>query len=554
MPTTSPFVRRGLASLALAVTVQAQLWDQTIDTIYGPVKGFKYFDQATLETYFNVSESNVTAYLGIPYAADTSYDNRWRPPQPREPWNETFDAVAFGYTCPTAMSTNSSEDCLNLNIWTNAASSDAKLPVMVWNQGSDLSSNIPYWYGGGMALKDVILVSFNRRDDVFGYLAHPELNQEGFNTTGHYTSGNYGVLDFLEVLKWVQSNIANFGGNPDRVVIAGQSFGSSQVYHAVNSPLFSGLFHGAISQSGIRYPYDPMLAGLATSYNNMSAALNHGLNYTAVHNVSTIAELRTLSTAELMIGSTDKVNNTWINWVEALSCGYPDIFKPVLDGYVLPSTYLQTLRDGPANDVPLITGNTKDESGASTTTNYTVEQYHEYNTLRYGENLAKRFFELYPDHNNQTIAAEGWNNAARDQGKVGSWAYATQWYESADSDFYTYFWTHAPPGQSEGAFHMSEIMYALNAMYACAEYYPFTDEDYIIADQMSSYWANFAKTLDPNRGNSYTGSGVLARWEPNTNEGKPVVMELGDNFQPQLITSPEKTNFILKYFSQQTPY
>ncbi|PYI02534.1 carboxylesterase [Aspergillus sclerotiicarbonarius CBS 121057] len=554
MPPTGSLVRRGLASLALGVVAQAQLWDQTIDTTYGPVKGFQYFDQATLETYFNISESNVTAYLGIPYAADTSYQNRWRPPQPRQSWNETFHAVDFGYTCPTAMSTNSSEDCLNLNIWTNAASADAKLPVMVWNQGSDLSSNIPYWYGGGMALKDVILVSFNRRDDAFGYLAHPELNEEGFNATGHYTSGNYGVLDFLEVLQWVQANIANFGGNPDRVVIAGQSFGSSQVYHAVNSPLFSGLFHGAISESGIRYPYDPMLAGLATSYNNMSAALNHGLNYTTFHNVSSIAELRTLSTEELMIGSTDSVNNTWINWVEALSCGYPDIFKPVLDGYVLPSTYLETLRNGPANDVPLITGNTKDESGASPTTNYTLAEYREYNTLRYGKDLASRFFELYPDHNNQTIAMDGWNNAARDQGKVGSWAYATQWYDSANSDFYTYYWTHAPPGQSQGAFHMSEIMYALNAMYACADYYPFTDEDYIIADQMSAYWANFAKTLDPNRGGSYTSSGLLSRWEPNSNDGKQVVMELGDAFQQQVITSPEKVNFVMEYFFQQTPY
>ncbi|EHA19581.1 carboxylesterase [Aspergillus niger ATCC 1015] len=556
MPATGSLVLRGLAALALTVvSAQAQLWNQTIQTSYGPVKGFQYFDQTTLETYFNVSESNVTAFLGIPYAADTSYGNRWKPPQPRQSWNKTFDAVEFGYTCPTAMSSNSSEDCLNLNIWTNAGSPDARLPVMVWNQGSDLSSDIPYWYGGGMALKDVILVSFNRRDDAFGYLAHPELNKEGFEETGHYTSGNYGILDFLEVLKWVQANIANFGGNPDRVVIAGQSFGSSQVYHAVNSPLFSGLFHGAISESGIRYPYDPMLAGLATSYNNMSAALAHGLNYTSFHNVSSIAELRTLSTADLMQGSTDKVNNTWINWVTALSCGYPDIFKPVLDDYVLPSTYLQTLRNGPANDVPLITGNTKDESGASTTTNYTLGEYRTYNTLRYG-NLTSNYFSLYPDHNNQTIANEAWNDAARDQSKVGSWAYATQWYGAAKADFYTYYWTHAPPGQTEGAFHMSEIMYALNALYSCADLYSFTAEDYAIADKLSAYWANFAKTLDPNIGDSYTGSdGPLAHWEPNSPKGKPaVVMELGDAFREIEVAGPEKVEFVMEYFAQQTPY
>ncbi|KAL4905629.1 hypothetical protein BDW74DRAFT_185147 [Aspergillus multicolor] len=558
MPALGSFLQQGLAALAMgAATAQAQLWDKPIDTTYGPVKGFQYFDEATLQTYFNKSESNVAAFLGIPYAADTSYDNRWKAPQPRQRWNETFDASSFGHTCPTAMSSNFSEDCLNLNIWTNAATPHARLPVMVWNQGSDLSSNIAAWYGGGMALKDVILVSFNRRDDAFGYLAHPELNEEGFHATGHHTSGNYGVLDFLEVLKWVQANIANFGGNPDRVVIAGQSFGSSQVYHAVNSPLFSGLFHGAISQSGIRYPHDPMLAGLATSYNNMSAALAHGLNYTTFHNVSSIAQLRTLSTEQLMQGSTDKVNTTWIDPITALSAGFPDIFKPVLDNYVLPSTYMQTLRHGPANDVPLITGNTRDESGASTTTNYTVPEYRKYNTLRYGA-LASNYFTLYPDANNASVANEAWNDAARDQGKVGSWAYATEWYESAKSNFYTYFWTHAPPGQTEGAFHMSEIMYALNALYACAEMYPFTAEDYAIAEKMSAYWANFAKTLDPNVGGSYAASGEkgkLPQWKPNSRSGKPVVvMELGDGFGEIPVASEEKVQFVMEYFDSQKAY
>lgn len=90
---------------------------------------------------------------------------------------------------------------------------------MVWNQGSEETSDNPWWYGGGLALKDVVVVTFNRRDDAFGYLAHPELNAEGLAATGHNTSGNYGVLDFLEVLKWVQKNIANFGGDPDRTFV-----------------------------------------------------------------------------------------------------------------------------------------------------------------------------------------------------------------------------------------------------------------------------------------------------------------------------------------------
>ncbi|KAF7588085.1 hypothetical protein BBP40_006184 [Aspergillus hancockii] len=547
-------ISEGLALLAFSAAIaDAQLWDKIIQTSYGPVQGFKSFNQSTLNQYFDATESNVTAFLGIPFAADTGYQNRWKPPQPREPWNETLMATEFGPACPSNEASGTSEDCLSLNLWTNAGSADAKLPVIIWNQGSDETSNDSWWYGGGMALKDVILVTFNRRDDVFGYLAHPELNAEGLELTGHSTSGNYGILDQLEVLKWVQKNIAKFGGDPDRVVIAGQSFGSSQVYHAVNSPLFKGYFHGGISQSGIRYPYDPLLAGLATSYVNMSTALTHGVNYTTFHNVSTIKELRTLSMEELLIGSQDRVNSTWISPITALSAGYPLIFKPVLDNYVLPSTYLETLINGPANDVPVITGNTKDESGASTTTDYTVEEYKYYSTLKYG-NLSSWYFQLYPDHGNSSTADSSWNAAARDTSLIGSWAYATDWYKAASSSFYTYYWTHAPPGQDQGAFHQSEIMYALNALYANADRYPFTETDYEIQDKMSAYWANFAKTLNPNEGGSYTGKDSLPYWGPNSANGTQAVMELGNAFGNVPIAKKAQVKLIMEWFHQQTPF
>lgn len=548
------FVTKGFLSLALGAAVaQAQLWGQAIETSYGPVEGFQYFNESTLEKYFGVSESNVTAFLGIPFAADTGYQNRWKAPQPRERWNKTLKATDFGPACPSKDTSDISEDCLNLNIWTNAGDKDAKLPVMVWNQGSDETSNKAWWYGGGMALKDVILITFNRRDDAFGYLAHPELNAEGYKATGHRTSGNYGVLDQLEVLKWVQKNIARFGGDPDRVTVAGQSFGSSQVYHAVNSPLFKGYFHGGISQSGIRYPYDTLLAGLATSYVNMSTAIANGVNYTNFHNVSTIAEMRTLSMEDLLIGSQDRVGNESIWWVTAVSAGYPLIFKPVLDNYVLPEKYIDTLLNGPANDVPVITGNTKDESGASPTNDFTLEEYESYCTLKYG-NLSSKYFQLYPSHNNRTIANQAWNAAARDTSLIGSWAYGTDWYKAASSDFYTYYWTHAPPGQDMGAFHQSEIMYALNALYANADVYPFTAIDYEIQEKMSAYWANFAKTLSPNQGGSYTGKGSLPRWSPNSAKGTQKVMELGNSFENVPIAKPEQVKLIMDYFHQQTPY
>ncbi|TGO63915.1 hypothetical protein BCON_0010g00810 [Botryotinia convoluta] len=460
---SSKFAVTLITSALLAITpINAQIYNKTIQTTLGPVQGYKYFTANVSEEYFDVSSSNVAAFLGIPYAADTGYRNRWKPAQPRESWNETLQATSFGPGCPTSSATGYvSEDCLSLNIWTNANSSSDKLPVLLWNQGSEET------------MKNVVMVTFNRRDDVLGYLATPELNAEGLATTGYNTSGNYGVLDQLEVLKWIQNNIANFGGDPDNVTIAGQSFGSSQVYHAINSPLFSGYFHRGISQSGIRYPYDTLLAGLATSYITMEKALSFGMNYTASQNVSTLAELRELPLSDVIQGSNDRDSSIW--YITALLCNDPLIFKPVLDGYVLPMKYLDQLIAGPANDVPLITENTKDESGASTSlTLYNLTEYQEYNALRWG-NLSDTYFKLYPVDGNATLANMAWNAAQRDVSL------------SAASPIYTYYWDHAPPGQDQGAFHQSEIMYALNALYANTDKYPFTDEDYYIGELMTGY-------------------------------------------------------------------
>jgi carboxylesterase 2 len=167
-----------LLALTASAPAHAQLYNKVIETTYGPVQGYKYFNESTIQANWNVSESNVAAFLSIPYAADTSYENRWKPPQPREPWNETLVADTWGPGCPTSYGTEYSEDCLTVNIWTGANSSDEKLPVLVYNQGSDEPSNDPAYYGGGLARRGLVVVTFNRRDDVFGYLAHPELNAE----------------------------------------------------------------------------------------------------------------------------------------------------------------------------------------------------------------------------------------------------------------------------------------------------------------------------------------------------------------------------------------
>lgn len=562
MPFTSTARRDlGLAlalGSALVAPGQAQLFNQTIQTTLGPVQGFEYFtNQTELETYFGVSESTVAAFLGIPFAASTAYQNRWKAPQPRTPWNETFVADAFGAPCPSQGTAGYSEDCLNLNIWTSANSSDDSLPVIVWNQGSDETSNDAWWMGGGMAQQhDVLLVTFNRRDDAFGYLAHPDLNAESLAENGHNASGNYGLLDHLECLKWVQANIASFGGDPDRVSIMGQSFGSSQVYHAVNSALFSGLFVGGISQSGIHTPYNPWVAALATSYVNMSRALEHGVNYTSNHNASSIAELRELSVESLLVGSQDRVGTDDLSWVTALSTNYPLIFKPVLDGYVIPEKYITQALAGPANDVPLITGTVRDENGAGPTNNFSVADLNYWQSVRFA-NLSAEYFELYPTGNTSDTATAAWNTQTIEEGLVSQWLYAQDWVQSnATSPIYTYYWDHAPPGQDQGAFHQSEIMYALNALYANTDQYPFVENDFYVQSMISAYWANFARTGNPNLGGAYVNAtgATLPYWAPQDGVTK-FTMHIGDAWEnTTLAKSDEAVQFNVDYFSQQVPF
>ncbi|KAF2755918.1 alpha/beta-hydrolase [Pseudovirgaria hyperparasitica] len=530
------------AILFLQQTVSAALYNQVVSTEYGPVQGFQYFNNSA-----NLSNpsGNVAAFLGVPYAADTSYENRWREAQPREPWNDTLHAIAFGPACPIASQAQAgftlSEDCLSVNIWTNAKSSADRLPVFLWSYGSGETSGEALYDGGGLATQDVVVVTYNYRDAAFGFLAHPDLSAE----SGRNTSGNYGIMDMFTALRWIKSNIANFGGDPDHIVIGGQSFGSAQVYHAVNSPLAKGLFKGMIAESGIRDPYDYMLAGLADSYSTLDVALKRGVNYTKNHNVSSIAELRALSMESLLSGSDDRDYS--LSNVTALWTMNPPLYKTVLDGYVVPSTYLKTLETGPASDVPMITGNNRDESGASTGTSYTLSQYYLYNSLKYG-NLSSRYFSLYPAHNSSQ-GNRAWNAAARDTSLVSSWLFSQKWYKKATSPFYTYYWDYAPPGQSQGAYHMAEINYVLNNLYKTDR--PWTAYDYWLADVMSSYWANFIKTLDPNTGGSYR-NGSLPTWAPT--DARQEVMHTGTQFGNVPIAQPAQVDLISDWFATQPPY
>ncbi|WP_369254102.1 carboxylesterase/lipase family protein [Streptomyces sp. R35] len=487
--------------------------------------------------------SGVTAYLGIPYAASTAGENRWRPPQPAASWSGVRKADAFGDIPPqmsmgpggSSSTPAQSEDCLNLNVWTAAASSHERRPVFVWIYGGRFSMGSgadPTFDGAGLAAKGLVVVTLNYREGALGFLSTPELTAED----AHGSSGNYGLLDQIAALKCVRRNIHAFGGNPDQVTIAGQSAGSASVLELVYSPLGRGLFHGAIAESGARYPRDPETAGLATSYRpTLSGAEAQGTAYLKTNGVSTIAEARALDYTKVIAG--EMANDTTVS---APMNGNPPLFRPVLDGYVQPRSYQEALSRGLHNDVPIITGNNKDESGATPTANTTLASYRAMAKTKYGS-LESRFLELYPA-STDTEAREQTNASARDSSRISTTLWATEWLSKAKSPVFTYFWTHAPPGQDRGAYHGSEIQYVFDNLYASGS--GWTDTDQKIADTLSDYVVNFATHGDPN------GKG-LTRWAP-TRPRTYTTMELGDSWGPLADATGEQLDFYVEdYFPSQ---
>ncbi|CAK7230652.1 hypothetical protein SEUCBS140593_007659 [Sporothrix eucalyptigena] len=514
-----------------------------MSTANGPVQGIQAFDAAPPNaTIANLNNwQDVAVWKGIPYAASTAGNNRWRPPQPRAPWNTTFVADRFGDGCPTTsgQSPNVSEDCLNLNIWSAANSSDAKLPVILWTHPAGGSGADPLFDGAGMAAQGIVFVNYNHRDGAFGFLALPELTKEFLSdTNANATVGaNWAVLDQYAALRWVHGNIAAFGGDPGRITVVGQSAGSAAVYHTVNAPhdlVPEGTVFAAIAESGIRDPRDPLAASLAESYNNATYSLQLGEAFLKVNNATTLSELRKIP---------------WKNLRGTASFpGSGGGFRPTLDGYALSDTYARLLARPPSHSVPLMTGNTRDESGAVFGLNMTLAQYTAAITKQYGT-LSERALAAWPASNDSEAEA-AFNLHWQDTSRVSSWGFARGWNNVSSSPIYTYFWDHAPPGQNQGAHHMSEINYVFNNLYKTN--LPWQLEDYAIARRMSAYWANFARTGRPNV-DVDARQDDLPVWRP-TLANETVTMRVGDGWGDILIAGKERIRLITDYFNEQVPF
>lgn len=501
--------------------------------------------------------NEITVYKGIPFAATTGGENRWKAPKARKAWSGVHKADSFGPQCAQATSSSAgifntasnitSEDCLFLNIWTPTYNDTSdltskNLPVYFWIYGGRFeagSGDVVTYDGSGLASKDIVVVTMNYRVGPFGFFAHPELSSE----SGHNSSGNYGLLDQQFALRWVQENIAQFGGNPNQVTVGGQSAGSSSSLDMMFSPLSKDLIHGVISESGARGPHDPITGSDATSYRTKAAAESQGVTFVKEMNASSITDMRKLPMEEL-ISYAGSLSDTIFEGTqfENLTSSFmePPLWRPNIDGYVLTHSYGQALDLDAHADVPILTGNNADESGASTSPGFTVATYKKLYTEMFGD-FAEEFFTLYPA-NNETEANENSNELFRDLSRVGTWRWGVDWTAGgAKSNVYTYYWTHTPAEDAtSGAYHGSELWYVFNNIpYSDYSNVTWTPLDYRIEKKMSNYWANFIKTGNPN------GDG-LTHW-PTTTEAKNV-MWLGNSWGAGILSKSEaRIDFIKRW-------
>jgi para-nitrobenzyl esterase len=469
-------------------------------------------------TLVGVNESGIRAFKGVPFAAPPIGDLRWKEPQPVKPWSGVRKAVDFG---PRAMqppifgdmnfrSNGMSEDCLYLNIWTPARSAADRLPVLVYFYGGGFvaGDGSEYRYDGeSMARRGIVSVTVNYRLGVFGFLAHPELTKE----SSHHSSGNYGLLDQAAALQWVHLNIAAFGGDPERVTIAGESAGSVSVSAQMASPLSRDLIAGAIGESG-------SLLGTLPAV-RLSTAEQTGLEFARSANANSVSALRAL-TADQVLAAAGAFN--------------PFRFSSAIDGYFLPEDPHAIFEAGGQAHVPLLVGWNSEElnsyailgQSAPTRANYTsaVQRL-------YGDD-APEVLKVYAPASDQDVEKTATDLASDRFIGFSTWKWSDVHSRTGGKPVYRYLFARPRPGSrnqkggtgspalpvSGGAVHSAEIEYALGNLPTNREY-DWQPGDFKVSEIMQAFFANFIKTGSP------LGLGV-PQWPALRTDGPSEVMRI----------------------------
>jgi len=452
------------------------------------------------------ADGTVHAFQGIPYAAPPVGKLRWRPPQPVPAWSGTRKADRFGPRCVQhARAAGSihnfgpepeSEDCLYLNVWTGAPAPDARLPVLVWIHGGAFyqgSGALPVFNGGNLARRGAVIVTVNYRLGRLGFLAHPELTRE----SPPATSGNYGWLDQIAALRWVQRNIAAFGGDPDCVTLMGQSVGSGCVSAFMASPYCKGLFQRAIGQSGASLGVGGRAGGTSMAF--LDAAEQAGLKFMHALGAGSIDDLRQRSADEIQL-SRPEIGWKVVRVLDPSQIGVEgrELAWPIIDGQILSETPRDLFLHGAQNDVPLITGANEDEDSLMFPLADSLEAFIARAHREYGDH-ADDFLRLYAARDDDEARRMG--RAARgDETFVSqNWIWAGMQARTGRGKAYHYRFRRVPnmPDRARlGAFHGAEIPYVFRNFQVRS--WGWDDWDRQLSDLMSSYWLNFARTGDPN--------------------------------------------------------
>ena len=442
----------------------------------------------------------VTVYRGIPFAAPPTGQNRWKAPQPVIPWegvrlcdkfgHPPFQAAHYpgGYTTEWGYGDEApySEDCLYLNVWTTKPGKpEAKLPVAIWIFGGGMREgwgSEPEFDGQEWANKDVVLVSFNYRVGPFGFFAHPELSAED----PEHATGNWGTLDQIEAMKWVKKNIAQFGGDPDNVMIFGQSAGSRSVKFLSASPLTKGLFNQAVimSGSGLVKPR-PQSAAAPAGRGGMGMGMpQQGMTTLAEAeastkevcdwaNMTTLRQLRSAGTETIYALGTLYTSVTGKRSVLTASP-----ISPYIDGYVLTESFDDACLDGSLAQVPYLIGYTLNDAGNMGTQ---IVDFCINREEMGGKAFAYQFARPLPDDGNHPEVTQ----------------------------------------RLRGAFHSSDLWFVFKSLKHC--WRPWTQGDWDLSEKMLTAWSNFAKYGDPNGPDG-------GEWKPFTKDNQQfMIFKLDEN-------------------------
>ena len=473
------------------------------------------------------AEPNAAAFLGIPYSSPPIGDLRWRAPQPVPQWAGTRKAINFESPCPQLPAQwfhyiEGNEDCLYLNIWTTDVRANANRPVLVYFHGGSNTQGYSQMTPIGPPLSEMglVVVSANYRLGPFGFLAHSALTAE----SEHRSSGNYGLLDQLQALRWVKENIHEFGGDPDSVTIMGQSAGAVDICLLMASPLSEGLFERGILESG-------------ECQDTLNEDIRIPVNYNFIDTTGEASGERLVRDLGVSNGAEAlrKLRQTPANQILQAWKGDPGLhFDAIVDGWVIPKQPAQIFAEAKQMRVPILVGSNADEATVFGHNNLkTVSDYKKHLQRDTGQ-YSKEELQLYPVSADADVPTRS-VQLESDEFACGAYSIA-QSMTKAHVRSYLYYFTYVDPGKRArlGAHHGEELFFLSDSFPNDWEH---TGKDEKLGDLVRSYWAQFVKTGDPN----FEGAPKWPAYDSTAAEYLEIGAHVGLRPVPERIRSLETT-------------